>query len=382
MKYFLSAVLSVWIGGIAVGQNQISTPSGQSLRASTDTLNLSGHFRINNGVLRLNNYPFLAVKGGNSFAGTNSGNQSITGTNNSFFGGNAGGASTTANANTFVGSFSGFTNTLGDSNTFVGYHSGYSNTSGKGNTFVGNLNGKWNTTGVQNTFIGMDVGYTNVSGSRNVGIGRGAGYTNASGNNNTWIGYGSGYKTTGDGNVTIGYFAGFNETGSNTLMVANSNTSTSLIRADFATNRLIFNGKVGVSSATFPTLVDTVNTTNYQLFVNGDILTKELVLKTNWADYVFKPDYKLRDLASVEKFIKRHRHLPGMLPGSQIEKEGLSVADNIVGQQEKIEELTLYLINQQKILKSQERDMDRLNKQFDEMEAAIERRLSKKTELK
>jgi len=85
------------------------------------------------------------------------------------------------------------------------------------------------------------------------------------------------------------------------------------------------------------------------LAVNGKITCKEVeVTLDGWADYVFNDDYKLSPLSEVEKFIKENKHLPGIPSQQEIVKNGLSVGEMNVKFMEKIEELTLYIIELQK----------------------------------
>ena len=87
----------------------------------------------------------------------------------------------------------------------------------------------------------------------------------------------------------------------------------------------------------------------HELEVNGTVKAKEVIVSTEgWADYVFDKDYRLQDLGAVEDHIRNHRHLPGIPPAEQIESRGLSVSDMFELQMKKIEELTLYIIEQNK----------------------------------
>jgi hypothetical protein len=63
-----------------------------------------------------------------------------------------------------------------------------------------------------------------------------------------------------------------------------------------------------------------------------------------WPDYVFAKEYKLMPLHEVEQHIKTNGHLPNMPSAAIIEKDGIPMGDIIIRQQEKIEELTLHLI--------------------------------------
>ena len=91
---------------------------------------------------------------------------------------------------------------------------------------------------------------------------------------------------------------------------------------------------------------------NYKLLVNGKVLVRnEVYVKQDgigWADYVFAKDYKLMPLQEVEQHINEKGHLPNMPSAAEVEKDGIAVGDLIKRQQEKIEELTLYLIEMKK----------------------------------
>ena len=90
----------------------------------------------------------------------------------------------------------------------------------------------------------------------------------------------------------------------------------------------------------------------YRLYVGDGILTErvKVALKSssNWADYVFDRKYKLMPLLDVEKFIKKNKHLPNVLSAEQVVKEGIDMAEMDSKLLEKIEELTLYLIEMKK----------------------------------
>jgi hypothetical protein len=76
-----------------------------------------------------------------------------------------------------------------------------------------------------------------------------------------------------------------------------------------------------------------------------EIKSKQLTLDIdNVVDYVFEEDYNLRSLNEVEQFVKENKHLPGIPKGSDIESEGMNVAEMSNLLLEKVEELTLYMI--------------------------------------
>ncbi|MGA1826046.1 MAG: hypothetical protein ACMUIP_15430 [bacterium] len=94
-----------------------------------------------------------------------------------------------------------------------------------------------------------------------------------------------------------------------------------------------------------------IGTTNPQskLSVNGTITAKEVVVtQEGWADFVFEENYPLASLDEVESYIKENKHLPDMPSAKEIKQEGLAMADMMAKQMQKIEELTLYLIEMKK----------------------------------
>lgn len=289
---------------------------------------------------------------------------------------------------TFVGFQAGQNNIskdLGSDNTFVGHQSGRATNTGTGNTFLGSHSGISNQGGVYNVFLGLNAGYSNISGGNNVITGFAAGSALNSWGNSIY-GTFAGQNTTGDGNVLIGNaagrnslsgnvmigsFAGENAAVSNQLFIDNNNTSTPLIWGDFALDarQLKLNGRVGIGAVTtFPTTAGTVNVSNYRLFVTGGILTDEVRVNLSangtWADYVFNKDYNLKSLSEVEKFINENGHLPNVPSAKQVKEEGIELGNMSKIQQEKIEELTLYLIQQ--------------NKEIEELKAQVKLLLERK----
>ncbi len=91
----------------------------------------------------------------------------------------------------------------------------------------------------------------------------------------------------------------------------------------------------------------------FTLAAKGKIAGSEFVVKTvaSWPDYVFADDYKLKSLEETEAFIKANQHLPNIPAAAAIEKNGLELGDMQKRMMEKIEELTLHLIEANKALK-------------------------------
>jgi hypothetical protein len=111
----------------------------------------------------------------------------------------------------------------------------------------------------------------------------------------------------------------------------------------FATNyalRMVIldNGNVGIGT-TNPT---------YKLAVNGTIRAKDVRIETGWSDFVFEKNYRLRPLHEVEKFIQTYHHLPDIAPASEIQEQGLGLSEATTKLMQKVEELTLYIIDLQR----------------------------------
>jgi len=97
-------------------------------------------------------------------------------------------------------------------------------------------------------------------------------------------------------------------------------------------------GKVGIGTIT----------PSHALAVNGTVRAKEVIVESGWADYVFAEDYEMTSLTEVEQHIRKHRHLPGIPPASEIERGGVNLGEMQARMLAKIEELTLHLIAQEK----------------------------------
>lgn len=288
--------------------------------------------------------------------------------------------------NTYIGQSAGrgFSTTIlnsGNNNTFVGAFAGGSNTLGNGNTILGSQTSTYGNSS-DNTLIGS---YAGINGNGSILIGKFAGKGSGGyGNNNIFIGNDTGYEDGdhGNNNIYIGHGAGFTEYGGNKLIIDNvGETYNAFIWGDMANDQLKFHAKVGISNSglgndtfgNFPTTAAGVNVSNYNLFVKGGILTEEVrvTLATQWADYVFDKNYKLMNLTDVEDFISNKGHLPNVPSAKEVKENGIELGEMAKIQQEKIEELTLYVIEQNKINQSQ-------SKEIEEMKAQIQLLLNKK----
>ncbi len=105
--------------------------------------------------------------------------------------------------------------------------------------------------------------------------------------------------------------------------------------------------------------------TDYKLTVGGKILAEEVRIKLikDWADYVFEPTYRLKTLPELEAFIRTERHLPDIPSATEVAQAGIGLGEMQAKLLQKIEELTLHLIEQHKTIVSLERKLEDLERE-------------------
>jgi len=86
----------------------------------------------------------------------------------------------------------------------------------------------------------------------------------------------------------------------------------------------------------------------YKLAVNGKIIATEIQVETGWADFVFEEDYNLMSIQELDSYIQENGHLPEIPTTEDVEENGISVDEMNSKLLQKIEELTLYVIELKK----------------------------------
>lgn len=106
------------------------------------------------------------------------------------------------------------------------------------------------------------------------------------------------------------------------------------------------------------------NNPQYLLDVNGIIRAMEIKVEPigQFADFVFAEDYSLPTLKDVDDFIQTNGHLPNVPSASEVKEKGLNLVEMQIRLLQKIEELTLYTIEQQRLIESQQRRLEELEK--------------------
>ncbi len=114
------------------------------------------------------------------------------------------------------------------------------------------------------------------------------------------------------------------------------------------------NGSVGIGTQAIPT--------GYKLAVKGKVMAEgvKVALQSAWPDYVFDKDHVLTDIPSLKKYIATNGHLPNIPSAETVQKDGIDMAQINVLLLEKIEELSLYLIEMDERMKILEAENNRL----------------------
>lgn len=118
---------------------------------------------------------------------------------------------------------------------------------------------------------------------------------------------------------------------------------------------ILTNSNIGIGTNSF---VD--GTKTYRLSISGNMRAHEIKVYTDWADFVFEKDYKLPTLEDVEAFIKENGHLKDIPSAKEVEGNGIEVGEMNKLLLQKVEELTLYLIEQNKEIMDMKKQIEAL----------------------
>ncbi|MES2457427.1 MAG: hypothetical protein V4594_17860 [Bacteroidota bacterium] len=153
------------------------------------------------------------------------------------------------------------------------------------------------------------------------------------------------YTNVGQHNGQFRIINGTGSLGTRALEFALLDNGTGIIQANeggIGYNTLLLNpvsGNVGIGTTT----------ASEKLSVKGKIRAQEIKVETSgWADFVFAKDYQLPSLQQTEKHILVNGHLPGIPSAAEVAKDGIELGEMNKKLLQKIEELTLYLIEMKK----------------------------------
>lgn len=166
-------------------------------------------------------------------------------------------------------------------------------------------------------------------------------------------------KLSGDFRLTNSKGINWNTPGKYGAIV---NTDANLL---FYTGTTAYNERLRIEANGNVAIGTTTNTQNYKLAVEGTIGARKLkVTQESWADYVFDSAYRLPSLHEVAHFIQQNKHLPEVPSAAAVKEEGLDVGNNQALLLKKIEELTLYMIEQNKKVEKLEQQVATLQQKL------------------
>lgn len=194
-------------------------------------------------------------------------------------------------------------------------------------------------------------------------------YVSTSIANSMTIGRGINSSTKLDNNTTNSLMVGFNSDTA-TLFVGPSTGVGTFGKVGIATSSPIRTFDVnGMSHFSDTMSIGTTKTNGSLLAVAGKISAEEVEvsLSTTWPDFVFSTSYELNTLAQVEEYINKHSHLPNIPSAEEVAEKGINIAEMDAMLLQKIEELTLYTIAQQKQIDEQKKLIEEQSRVVEEL---------------
>lgn len=248
-------------------------------------------------------------------------------------------------------------NLVSVSNTYnFGYGTGIYSSGGQIGIKGSSANGAQTGYGVYGQSLGAGGDSYGIYGTASSSAGDAFGvYGTTTGGVNQWAGYfygkvhienGVDASLSNHGFLTMGTLTSTNMVLDNNEIQARNNgvASTLYLNNDGGNLNMCYSGgnvRIGASDAA---------ATGYLLAVDGKVMCEELKVQMSesWPDYVFGENHQLMNLYDLEKSIQLNKHLPGVPSAKEIETDGLAVGEMQKVMMEKIEELTLYIIQLQK----------------------------------
>jgi trimeric autotransporter adhesin len=329
------------------------------------------------------------------------------GTDNTYVGWTAGTQSGAGNS--FFGSAAGYSNS-GTDNTFIGRTTGVRNTTGNHNSCLGSDAGQWNTTGNENVVIGFYAGQSNTTEHKNSFIGA---YSEGAAGiaNSTAVGHRA--KVTQSNSLVLGSINGINgatadtkvgigttapaqllevrkdQNASTYFQVTNADNTGDASRARFALvggtvtqemQSIARDGGYFGTTSNHPFRIYTNKATRVTIDTNGNVgigtmtPTARLHVVGNlrvtgaiqygapeeeMPDYVFEPGYPLMSVEVLGAYVAKEKHLPNVPSAAEVKENGLNLGQFQSRLLEKIEELTLYAVQQAKASREQEVVLER-----------------------
>ena len=315
-----------------------------------------------------------------------------TGPHNTAIGNSTLSANTTGGRNTAIGSRALTSNTTGVSNTAVGWDSGNSNTTGNSNSSLGVLSLTSNTIGENNVAVGSEALTNSTVGAFNTSIGTNSLRDGIDLENNTAIGgIALVSLVNGGNNIAVGYRAGRSQLAGNNNIFIGVNGDVPDPFGSFQMNigNIIYGENIdgqgpGISSGNIGI---GISTPTEKLDVDGNIKASGNLQSgtTTYPDYVFETaekggstlnkNYTFKTLNEVEVFIKTNKHLPGVTGINELEKTDNGYNVNVTAMSvqtlEKVEELFLHTIAQEKKLEALTKENEALKTRLAKIEAAL-----------
>jgi len=354
----------------------------------------------------------------NCFFGHSAGIANTTGGNNSFFGWSAGPVSV-AHGNSFFGASAGLATTTGGYNTAVGLNAGAHDTVESGNTFLGAYSDldPGASPGQSPVTYATAVGYGSYVGrSNSVVLGGVRGFNNIVVETNVGIGtHSPDRQLVVEGSQALGRFRRYSQAGPSFApaflfeRARGTNTAPVDITAGDYLGKVQFRGRVGGNMPEYGALTfiatDTQQNGRFS-FVDRDLATERMVvlntgnvgIGTNAPterldvlgnvrvrgsivygapavpvpDYVFEPDFRLMPLPELEQYVRSEKHLPNIPNAREIQANGVNLGEFQMKLLEKIEELTLYTVEQAKMIDRQSGQIQTQGKQIESQRNQIE----------